>query len=208
MKGVLLMSDGIDSPVAGYLLGRQGVDLVALHFDSSEGSGSEAPGKMSALRERLEAAVDAKVDAYSVPHHKTLVTLRENCRPNLMCVLCRRMMFRIGALISEREEAAFMITGESLGQVASQTLANLLVEEQASTVPVVRPLIGMDKVEIVNIAKDIGTYELSISPGPACGFAPERPSTNSVLEDVLAEEERVDATALAAAALGSVKRLT
>jgi thiamine biosynthesis protein ThiI len=207
MKGVLLMSDGIDSPVAGYLLGRQGVDLVALHFDSSEASSCEATGKILALRERLEEAVDANVSAFSVPHRKTLLTLSEDCRRNLTCVLCRRMMFRIGALMSEREDAAFMITGESLGQVASQTLTNIFVEEQASTVPVIRPLIGMDKVEIVNIAKNIGTYELSISSGPVCSFAPERPSTNSALEEVLAEEERVDATALAAAAFDSAKRL-
>ena len=116
-------------------------------------------------------------------------------------------MFRIGASLSNEMGAAFMITGESLGQVASQTLANLFVEEQASTVPVVRPLIGMDKVDIVNIAKSIGTYELCISSAAACDFAPEKPSTNSVLEEVLAEEERVDTAALTSAATEELTRL-
>ncbi|UCE92114.1 MAG: hypothetical protein JSV90_02985 [Methanobacteriota archaeon] len=207
MKGVLLMSDGIDSPVAGYVLGRQGVGLVVLHFDTSANGDTGRLEKISAIRDRLEAAVDAKVDAYSVPHRETLKRLASECKPSLTCVLCRRAMLRAGALMSEQTEAAFLITGESLGQVASQTLTNLLVEEQAATVPVLRPLIGMDKVEIVNIAKSIGTYEYSISSGAACDFAPERPATNSALDEVLAEEESVDAAALASAALEGIRKL-
>ena len=207
MKGVLLMSDGIDSPVAGYLLARQRVGLVALHFDASPGENSESADRISAIRTKLEEAADAEVEAYSVPHRNTLTALSERCKPNLTCVLCRRMMFRVGASIAERMGAAFLITGESLGQVASQTLTNLFVEEQASPVPVVRPLIGMDKVEIVNIAKTIGTFELSTSSAAECDFAPQKPSTNSTLDEVLSEEERVDAAALASTALEGLRKL-
>lgn len=207
MKGVLLMSDGIDSPVAGFVMGRQGVDLVALHFDSSAGPDPERIRRIAAISDKLEAAMDAKMETHSVPHRETLSTLGNKCKRSLTCVLCRRMMFRIGASVANEMGAAFMITGESLGQVASQTLANLFVEEQASTVPVLRPLIGMDKVEIVNIAKSIGTYELCISSAAVCDFAPDRPSTNSVLEEVLAEEERIDTAALTSAAVEGLAKL-
>ncbi len=207
MKGTLLMSDGIDSPVAGYMLGRQGIDLVALHFNASEAGGPENDDKIPAIRKRLESAIDASVEAYSVPYRETLTQLSRRCRPNLTCILCRRMMFRIGSMISAGAGGSFLITGESLGQVASQTLANMLVEEQASDLPVVRPLIGMDKVEIINIAKAIGTYEASIAPAEPCGFAPDRPSTNSTLEEVLSEEARVDVRALASAAHGAAVKV-
>lgn len=207
MKGTLLMSDGIDSPVAGFMLGRQEVGLVVLHFDASDGSDTERIKRIAAISSKLEAAMDAKVETYSVPHRETLNTLKSQCKPSLTCVLCRRMMFRIGASISEKMGASFMITGESLGQVASQTLANLFVEEQASTVPVLRPLIGMDKVEIVNIAKSIGTYDLCISSAATCDFVPERPSTDSVLEEVLAEEARIEPAALTSAAAEQLIRL-
>ena len=207
MKGILLMSDGIDSPVAGYLLSRQGVDLVALHFDTSQGEDSSRTVRILAIRDRLRESAGAEVEAVLVPHTDTLSVLSAKCKPNLTCVLCRRMMLRVGASVAERVGAAFLITGESLGQVASQTLTNLFVEEQASPVPIVRPLIGTDKVEIVNIAKSIGTYELCASSDVACKFAPQKPSTNSDLEEVLAEEERVDAAALASAALSGLRKL-
>jgi len=113
------------------------------------------------------------------------------------CVLCRRMMLRVAENLAGRYGAECIVTGESLGQVASQTLANIVVEEQATSLPVVRPLIGLDKVEIERMAKELGTYETSIGPGQCCTGAPQKPSTRSRLSDTLDEETKVDLVRLA-----------
>ena len=207
MKGTLLMSDGIDSPVAGYVMGRQGVGLAAVYFKASVEEGSSNDRKISEMKKRLESAIGAEIEAYSVTYLDTLTALKNRCKPNLTCVLCRRMMFRIGSMISAKADGSFLITGESLGQVASQTLTNMLVEEEASSLPVVRPLIGMDKVEIVNMAKTIGTFEISIAPSQPCEFAPDRPSTNSTLNEVISEEAELDVASLASRAYDGASRL-
>jgi len=193
MKAVLLLSDGIDSPVAGYIMGRQGVELVALHFVTHSSEQEQQVDKTVKIMRRLEEAMDTSMSKMVVPHHAdTLVTLSQECKRNLTCILCRRMMLRIADKIGEEMGAAFIITGESLGQVASQTLANLFVEEQASALPILRPLVGLDKVEITRIAREIGTYDISVSSNLCCDFAPQRPSTNSSLDEVLETELNID----------------
>jgi thiamine biosynthesis protein ThiI len=115
----------------------------------------------------------------------------------MQCVLCRRMMFRVAERLARRVDAQFLVTGESLGQVASQTLANLNVEERATSLPILRPLIGFDKVEIERIAKSIGTYGISTMPGLCCTMAPKKPSTYARHQDASHEEGNVDIEELA-----------
>ncbi|UCE80761.1 MAG: tRNA 4-thiouridine(8) synthase ThiI [Methanobacteriota archaeon] len=197
MNGVLLLSDGIDSPVAGYLMGKQGVNLIALHFVTS-GDANEQANNVAKIVRQLERSIDAEVNGFIASHNEALTTFSSECRRNLTCVLCKRMMLRIAGRLAVDSGSAFVITGDSLGQVASQTLTNLFVEEQATSVPILRPLIGMDKVEITRISKEIGVYEASISSNTRCEFTPWRPSTNSSLEEVLQQEGKIDIESIVA----------
>lgn len=197
MKGLVLLSGGIDSPVAAYMMGRQGLDLILVHFDNRPFSGEGELEKVRMLMEAVEKAVGREATKLMVPHGGSQAELAKNCRRNLQCVLCRRTMLRVADRLARRYGADAIVTGESLGQVASQTLANILVEEQATGLPVLRPLIGMDKVEIEKVAKSIGTYEISTMPGLCCTMAPKKPSTHSTLEAALQEEAKVSIEELA-----------
>ena len=190
MKGILLLSDGIDSPVAGYQMGRQGVELIALHFVTTSNDPDSQVKGVASIVKRLEDALSTRIRVYVVPHADVLSTLSTTCKPNLTCVLCKRMMLRIAGELANRTDASFIITGDSLGQVASQTLANMFAEEQATSVPVLRPLIGMDKTEITEISRQIGTYDLSASSQRHCRYAPEKPSTHSSVAEIQEEEAK------------------
>jgi thiamine biosynthesis protein ThiI len=207
MKAILLLSDGIDSPVAGYIMGRQGVELVALHFVTHGDEQEQQIDKTLKIMQRLEETMDTRMSKIVIPYTDTLVALSQECKRNLTCILCRRMMLRIADKIGGETGAAFIITGESLGQVASQTLANLFVEEQASALPILRPLIGLDKVEITRIAREIGTYDISVSSNLCCNFAPQRPSTNSSLDEVLETELNIDVDSIVLEAAKRVRMI-
>ncbi len=197
MKGLVLLSGGIDSPVAAYMMARQGVDIILVHFDNRPFTSDAEVDKAKKLMEQLDRAAGRKLGKVLVPHGTTQTEVAKNCRSNMQCVLCRRTMFRVAERLARRYGAGAIITGESMGQVASQTLANILVEERATALPVLRPLIGLDKVEIERIAKEIGTYEISTLPGLCCTIAPKKPSTYSNLGSALEEEAKVDIEALA-----------
>jgi len=192
LRAVVLLSGGIDSPVAAYLMGRQGLELVLVHFDNRPFTSDAEVDKAKALMTKVDQALGTKTKKIMVPHGKTQAELARCCRRNMECVLCRRMMFRVAERLAEKHDARAIVTGESLGQVASQTLANMSVEERATRLPILRPLVGLDKVEIERIAKTIGTYETSILPGLCCTIAPKKPSTYSRLEGATEEEAKVD----------------
>ncbi len=197
MKAIVLLSGGIDSPVAAHMMARQGVDLVLVHFDNRPFTSDAEVDKARMLMERLEAVSGRRLAKVMVPHGTSQAKVAESCRSNMQCVLCRRTMFRVAERLARRYGATAIVTGESMGQVASQTLANILVEERATSLPVLRPLIGLDKVEIERIAKDIGTYGISTMPGLCCTVAPKKPSTYSSIGSALEEESKLDVEALA-----------
>ncbi len=197
MRGLVLISGGIDSPVAAYLMGRQGLDLVFVHFDNRPFTSDEEVKKATGLMRKVDEALGRTSKKLLVPHGKSQTEFARCCRRNMECVLCRRMMLRVAERLAAKHGAGYIITGESLGQVASQTLANINVEERATGLPILRPLIGFDKIEIERIAKRIGTYDISIMPGLCCTIAPKKPSTYSKLETALDEETRVDLEKLA-----------
>ena len=197
MRGLLLISGGIDSPVAGYLMAKQGLELVQVHFDNRPFTSDGEVEKAMALMKKVDEAAGTSSKRLLVPHGKSQAELAKSCRRNMECVLCRRMMFRVAERLARKYDAGFIVTGESLGQVASQTLANINVEERATSLPILRPLIGLDKVEIERIAKRIGTYETSIMPGLCCTIAPKKPSTYSRLAVAQDEESKVDIEKLA-----------
>lgn len=197
MRGLALVSGGIDSPVAAYLLGREGLELVLVHFDNRPFTSDEEVSKAKRLMSALDETLAVKTKKILVPHGKTQAAFAKSCKRNMECVLCRRMMFRVAEKLADKHEVDYLVTGESLGQVASQTLANILVEERATSLPILRPLIGFDKIEIERIAKSIGTYEVSIMQGLCCTIAPKKPSTYSRLSVAVTEESKIDLDVLA-----------
>jgi len=194
---VALLSGGIDSAVAIYLMMKQGVNTVAINMDNRPFTDEKQTNKAVKLVEQLSKIFNKRIKMYVVPFGETIqVPLARNCNSHLQCVLCRRMMLRISERIAEKENADAILTGESLGQVASQTLRNIKVEEQAVDLPIIRPLIGLDKVEIIDIAKKIGTYDISIAPGLCCTIAPKKPATHANLSDIQIQEEKMNIDSL------------
>jgi thiamine biosynthesis protein ThiI len=192
MKLLSLISGGIDSPVATYMMLDQDAKIDMIHFDNRPFTDDGQFNKTKSLVAHLEKISEKKIKTYIAPHKESHVEFGKHCKRSLHCVLCRRMMFRVSEKLAEAGGAQALLTGESLGQVASQTLRNIKTESQAVKIPILRPLIGLDKIEITAIAKKIGTYEISILPGMCCSIVPKRPSTFSKLEVVLEEEEKVD----------------
>lgn len=195
-KLVCLVSGGIDSPVAAYMMIRRGVEIVAVHMDNRPFTDDKNLDKALLLVRHLQEVTKSPIKTYVVPHGPNHISFARNCNRHLHCLFCRRMMFRVAERIAEREGAVGILTGESMGQVASQTVQNLTVVTQVTKLPLIRPLIGMDKQEIIEIARKIGTYEISILPGLCCTIVPKQPSTAAKLDAVTSEEQKVDIDAL------------
>ena len=190
-RAALLLSGGIDSPVAGWLMGKRGLSQVAIHFASPPYTSARAAAKVEALARQLAGWL-GPLPYHHVPYTDTQVYMRDSLsRQDYFTVLMRRSMLRIAAIIARREHCAALVTGESLAQVASQTLQALACTDGAQDLPVLRPCIGMDKTEITDLARHIGTYETSIQPYEDCCtiFTPPHPRTKPRLQDVLRLEE-------------------
>ena len=190
------MSGGIDSPVAAYLMMKSGAEVIALHLDNRPFTDEKQLNKTISQLKHLEKVTNTTIKTYIAPHGDTQLAFAQECRHNLQCVLCRRMMFRTAEWLAKLEGASAIVTGESLGQVASQTLKNIMVETEAVKIPILRPLIGLDKIEIERIAQEIGTFEISISPGVCCTIVPNKPSTRAKLKSIKTEESKVDINSL------------
>lgn len=192
MNVVSLVSSGIDSPVATYVLSSKVDHCILVHADNKPFSDERENAKFVSLVKQLRRICNCSLEAVVIPHGRTLQNYQQFCEQRFTCVFCKRMIVRYAEVIAKKHDASALIMGDSLGQVASQTLQNLSVVEQASSLPILRPLIGFDKEEIITIAKDIGTYELSIAPSSGCSAVPAKPATKAKLEKILDEEEKVD----------------
>lgn len=204
-KLISLISGGIDSPVATYLMLQRGASVIPLYFDTRPFTDENTKEKVITLVERLKEVTEAEINLNIIPHGENQRLFARNCDRHIGCILCRRMMFRIAEQIAIQNQAIGLLTGESLGQVASQTLQNIYVENFGITIPIIRPLIGLDKIEIENIARRIGTYEISIRPGLCCTIVPKKPSTNAFLDRILSEEEKVDITSMVEKSIAKVE---
>ena len=196
-RAALLLSGGIDSPVAGYNLMKRGVRCCAIHFQSPPYTGALARDKVMQLAKEL-AEYSGGMRVYLVPFTKCQLEIHEKCPEGLGTLITRRFMMRIAQEIAKQYEAQALITGESLGQVASQTMEALCCTDAVVDMPVFRPLIGMDKTEIMEIAKNIGTYETSILPYEDCCtvFTPRHPVTRPKLDTMPKAESKLDVEAL------------
>ena len=196
-RGLLLLSGGIDSPVAGYMMARRGLALDALYFESIPYTSELAREKVFTLA-KLMTEYCGKIRMHVISLTKIQEAIRDNCDEDYFTLLLRRFMMRLSCRMAEQCGAPALITGESLGQVASQTMAAICVTENASDRPILRPCIGIDKEEIVRTAREIGTFETSILPYEDCCtvFTPRHPKTQPVLEKVLEQEAKLDYDAL------------
>ncbi|MDF2661819.1 MAG: thiI [Paenibacillus sp.] len=192
-KAMLMLSGGIDSPVAGWFAMKRGLRIEAVHFHSYPYTSERAKQKVIDLTSVL-AEYAGSIMIHMVPFTEIQTRLKESCRENLLITMMRRVMFRITEQLAEQREALAIVTGESLGQVASQTLSSMNVIGRAATLPVLRPLITMDKLEIIAISEKIETYPISILPYEDCCtlFMPKSPSTNPSLKVVEYSEKAMD----------------
>ncbi|MBQ9085616.1 MAG: tRNA 4-thiouridine(8) synthase ThiI [Clostridia bacterium] len=204
-RGLLLLSGGIDSPVAGYMMAKRGVRLDAIHFESFPYTSERAREKVLELARIVsEYAGDIYVHVVSLTHIQE--ELVKACEEDYFTLLLRRYMMTIAERVARMKGCSALITGESLGQVASQTMQALGVTDAAVNLPVFRPCIGMDKEEIVTVARKIETFETSIQPYEDCCtvFTPKHPRTKPELEKVLVQENKLDFQALVEEAMGTM----
>lgn len=193
-KAICLLSGGIDSPVACWLVMKRGCPITPLYFDIAPFTDEAATVKALDVAKKLfEWSFGFPRKVYVVPHGRNLEIFINESPRKLTCILCKRMMYRIAERIAETEKAEGIITGESIGEQASQTLHNLRVLGEAVTkYPVHRPLLGFNKLETEHLAKKIGTFEISIRKAEGCSAVPKRPATKARLEIVKEAEEELD----------------
>ena len=199
-SGVLLLSGGFDSPVAGHLMARQGLGLLAAHFSLEPITDDAAEVKARTLCRILGIP-----SLYIVRVGETFAEVAHAANRRFYFILTKRLMVRLADALADRESAEVLVTGENLGQVSSQTLASLRAIDAVARHPVVRPLIGFDKQEIVDRAKAIGTYEVSKGPEICDLLGPPRPATHARLDQVLAEESKLPIDRLVASCLEGVE---
>ncbi|MGP8189284.1 MAG: tRNA uracil 4-sulfurtransferase ThiI [Methanobacterium sp.] len=190
---VSLVSAGIDSPVATFQMMKRGCDVTILHFNTDPYTKCSGECKIIKLVEKLkEYSSGSKLKFYTVRYGNFLSKCIEEAPSRMTCVLCKSGMYQIAEKLAIKEKALAIVDGSSLGQVASQTLPNILATRHSTTLPILSPLIGLDKVEIQKIAEKIGTFEISILPESDCSAAPKHPETNAVLENVLQVQEDIN----------------
>jgi len=207
-RATLLLSGGIDSPVAGWMIAKRGVEVDAVYFHSPPYTSDRAREKVIRLSEILsEWTMGMRL--YVVPFTEIQMAIHQKCPQEYLTIIMRRYMMKIAERIARNDGSLALITGEAIGQVASQTMESLLVTNSAVSLPVYRPLIGMDKNEVVNIARHIGTYETSILPYEDCCtlFVARHPATRPSLEKTLDYESVLDEEQLITKALEQVETI-
>ena len=202
-KALLLLSGGIDSPVAGYMMAKRGLRLEAIHFHSYPYTSPEAKQKVLTLAKKLSEYIDES-KVHCISFTKIQEEIHSKCAPEFMITLMRRIMMRISERVAKKNNLGAIITGESLGQVASQTMQSMTVTEQVvMDLPIFRPCVGLDKEDIIKIAKDIDTFETSILPYEDCCtvFLPKNPIIKPKISKVLNQEKMLDIESLVNEAL-------
>lgn len=205
---MLLLSGGIDSPVAGYMIAKRGVTLHGMHFVSPPYTSERAKKKVIKLGEEI-CEWCGRMNLYIVPFTEIQESIRDNCKEEFFTVIMRRFMMKIASRVAAEQGCAALVTGESIAQVASQTMDAIVCTDAAADMPVYRPLIGFDKNDIVEISRRIGTFETSIEPYEDCCtvFTPKHPKTHPNLSDILKEEENLDVENLIDRAIKGVEIL-
>lgn len=205
-NAAILISGGIDSPIAAYMMAKRGLKLTAVHFASPPYTSKRAEDKVVRLLRRVSRYA-GKMAMYTVPFTKIQKTIKNECPEELFTIIMRRLMMQISSRIAADNDCTALITGESLGQVASQTIGALSCTDDAADLLVFRPLIGMDKQEIIDISYKIDTYDISIEPYEDCCtvFTPKHPRTRPVLKYVKEAQEKANFEPMIEEALANLK---
>ena len=205
-KGVLLLSGGIDSPVAGYMMAKRGLELVCVYYHSHPYTSERAKDKVVELARKL-SVYTGSIKLYVAPFTEIQMQIIEKCKENELTIIMRRYMMQVAEQVAKLENALALVTGESLGQVASQTLESMHVTNSELELPVFRPVVGMDKSEITDIARQIDTFETSILPFEDCCtiFVPKHPKTKPRLDDIKKSEEALDKDQLIANCMANME---
>lgn len=192
-RALLLLSGGIDSPVAGYMMAKRGVQISAIHFEAPPYTSERALMKVERLAKKMTDYC-GQISFFCVPFTKIQEEIKDHCPEELFTIIMRRLMMEIAQRLAEDYELTALVTGESIGQVASQTMAAMVCTDAACRMPVFRPCIGMDKKEIIDISYKIGTFDISIEPYEDCCtvFTPRHPKTRPVLAEVEAAQAAFD----------------
>ncbi len=207
-RGMLLISGGIDSPVAAYMMAKRGVELVGIHFASPPYTSLRSEEKVHDLLAKV-ARYSGRIWLNTVPFTEIQEEIREKCPEEYFTIIMRRFMMRISCMLADNSDCHALITGESVAQVASQTMLALGCTDAVATYPVFRPCIGMDKEEIIKISRKIETFDISIQPFEDCCtvFTPKHPKTRPQLKDVEEAEKVLDIDALCKRAFDGIKRI-
>lgn len=192
-KAAILISGGIDSPVAAWMMAKRGIELTSIHFASPPYTSERSEQKVEALLKKV-SEYSGRMKLYTVNFTKIQECIHDNCPEELITIIMRRLMMQISQKIALENQCDALITGESLGQVASQTIKAIACTDAVVNMPVFRPLIGMDKEEIVKISRKIGTFEISIQPFEDCCtvFVPKHPRTRPVLKYVDQAQDKIN----------------
>lgn len=208
-KGLLMLSGGIDSPVAGYLAIKRGIDIECIYFDSPPHTSIMAKNKVIELANIINE-YSGNIKVHVIPFTKLQQEIYKNADHNYIITIMRRMMYRIAERVAKMRGCKVIINGESIGQVASQTLDSMVVINNVTNMPVIRPVACMDKLEIIDLAKKINTYETSILPYEDCCtiFVPKHPIINPRLEKCIEMEERFDYESLIEECINNMETIT
>ncbi|MFT5873640.1 MAG: thiamine biosynthesis protein ThiI [Clostridium sp.] len=203
---MLMLSGGIDSPVAGYMMARRGVELSAVYYHSHPYTSERAKDKVKQLTNILKEYT-GKLTLYVVPFTEIQMQIIEKCREDELTIIMRRFMMRLACALAEKYGINSVTTGESIGQVASQTMEGLVVSDDVSDRPVFRPLVAMDKVDIIDVSRKIATYETSILPYEDCCtiFVPKHPKTKPRLVEIIKSESVLDIDKLVSTAISEME---
>ncbi|AKB55094.1 MULTISPECIES: tRNA uracil 4-sulfurtransferase ThiI [Methanosarcina] len=205
---VVLMSGGLDSPVAAWLMMKRGVMIIPVYCNTSPYAENAARERaFECIRQLQKWAPGYQFKTYELPHGPNLRTFIDICNRKNTCLLCKRMMYREAYEVMKKEGANGIITGSSLGQVASQTAANMYAEIYQLAIPIYHPLIAFDKTEIIDIARKIGTYDISSRPAGSCTAVPERPEIGANYDLVVTEEQKMDIKTMVFNAMKAAKVL-
>lgn len=208
-KSLLMLSGGIDSPVAGYLALKRGVDIECLYFESPPHTSDQAKNKVIKLASIINK-YSGNIKVHIVPFTKIQETILRNTKEEYIITIMRRMMYRIAEIFAKRNKMQVIFNGESIGQVASQTLSSMNVINNVCNIPVIRPVACMDKLEMIDIARKIGTYETSILPYEDCCtvFVPTHPVINPTLDKCELYEKNFDYETLIDEAINNIETIS
>ena len=184
MRLTALISGGIDSPVAAYIMCKMGAEVILLHMDNRPFADDLSVEKVTKIAERLRAVTGQELPLYCAPHGLSQERISKTCDTNYQCVMCKRHMLKTAEQFNKSVQSQGVIMGDSLGQVASQTLKNIHAVSKGIAMPVMRPLIGYDKLEIESISKEIGVYDLSIIRSEGCRIVPSKPITEADVKKI------------------------